>query len=348
MPPANKSVLLPSDPLRILGYGDTKTKKTWWALMAAAAGWRVVLLDADKGSKIIKQIGLSPEALARVSVINIADTAFSPTATVFMAQALTEKVVWNEQEKRILPPLHQPSPDCSHYILDLRKLGPETLLVVDTWTSIIKSMEWNFNIRNEIDPRDAEKIEWPGYGHMGRNATWMIKKLKSLNCHVMVISHKTLYEKRTTTKVRGSDGKMHNETKVEFQRVQPVSSSGPHGMTLGADFDECYIFERRSEKSFMIDLAGDKDKDAGSRSIKPQQYKWEDLQFEKVAKINNLSPPTAEQIAENDAIQWHDVGESFVTGAAANKPRIKQEGGKTVITGGKSDKKASLNSLFAK
>ena len=84
--------------LRLLLYGPEKAKKTWLACAAAEAGFNVILLDADDGAHILKQ--LTPEGRKRIFHLNIVDKIERPVAAEFLARFMSgKKFIWNETDK---------------------------------------------------------------------------------------------------------------------------------------------------------------------------------------------------------------------------------------------------------
>lgn len=262
--------------LRILAYGPGKTKKTWWAGKAAESNFNVILMDGDDGYHILKNI--KPEAQKRITVVDVVDTHKQAVFCVAMTELLKNyKLVWDEQRK--VNAKLQPNEHCIN--IDLTQLTSNDLLVIDSWTALTWSLVVRYANENMIDLTDAEKTEWDGYGWSGRLATWMLGQLKALPCHVVVIAHQTMYEKRS------KDGK-----NIEWQKQQIVSTSGNHAMTVPSKFSEILNFSAKGS-SFKIDTNGDVEKDGGARIVPPGIYKWEELQFVDICKMAGNKLPDA-------------------------------------------------------
>ena len=248
--------------LRVLAYGPAKTKKTWWAAKAAESNFNVILLDGDDGWHILKNI--DKQYQKRISVIRMVDTHKSAAFCKGMTTLLKEyKLVWDEVKKQSSK--LQPNANCIY--LNFETLTRNDVVIVDSWTALTYSLMFQFAMENDIDISDANKVEWDGYGWAGRIATWMINQLQALPCHVIVIGHRTVYEKRS------KDGKT-----VESQRQQLASTSGNHAATMPGKFSDILTFSIKGA-SYKIDTSGDYDRDGGSRLFPPKIYNWEELQF---------------------------------------------------------------------
>jgi len=262
--------------LRILAYGPAKSKKTWWALNAAQAGFNVILLDGDDGWQIASQQPAA--ALERISIWQIKDQMKTPMFAPVLARLLkNSNIVWDESVHKLES--LRPNENCVK--LDLDKLDSNCILVMDSWTALVNSMIMQFARENSIDLTEADKNEWEFYGWAGRLTTWMLNKLKSLKCHVIVVAHSTVYEKKT------GKGK---SAKTEWARRQPISTSGPAAMQMADKFSDVLFFHVHGS-AFKIDTSGADDKDGGSRVIPPKDYQWNELQFVDICKAAGIRLP---------------------------------------------------------
>lgn len=282
--------------LRELVYGPAKSKKTWWVGKAAEAGYNVLLLDGDDGWHILTQI--KPEARKRIQVMDLNDDLNKVNFSTFMARLLkTGTIVWDEEKKKSA----KLNPNANCVSIDLNKMGKHDLLVVDSWTALIKSLMWQYAIENTIDLSEADKSDWDFYGWGGRLALWMLDRLASLNCHLVVIAHATIYEKRS------KDGK-----KVISQKRQIISTSGPNAMQIPSKFSDVLYFYPKGS-AFKIDTKGTDEADGGSRLVPPGVYNWDDLQFVDLIKAAGLDLPP--------------VDNPFIDYAVAVKEPVKPRGG---------------------
>lgn len=262
--------------LRLLIYGHAKTKKTWWACAAAEAGFNVFLLDMDRGAAIIRN--LSERALQRTHVVTCADRGDDPVAYQFIRQFAKTYDCFYHAERAAT----STRPIAGSFNYDFKRTDPSTVIILDSWSALCRSLIQHFSNTHKVDPADAGKIEWEGYRWVGMMATWVLDMLKSIPCHLIVIGHQATYEKYTVG--RG------NQRKLMFTREQPLSTSNPHGQTLASHFDEVYRFYTR-QKTTYIATDGHEHCDGGSRIVPPGQYRWEELTFAKLCSLHNITPP---------------------------------------------------------
>lgn len=249
---------------RLFLYGQEKSKKTWWAALAAATGFNVTFLDTDDGALIMRNV---PKAIAaRVGVINLTQTRDKIVSTKFLAQFLRpgNSFVWDLDAKCTVLGLRDPNH--AHLVVDANKLTENDVIVLDSYSALVTDTKHEYAKEHKIDLADAERTDWDGYGYEGTFLSWIIKRLKTLPCHVIVIGHETVYEKRSK-----------DQKTILSQTMQPISSSGPHAKTLGKDFTDILYFQRLSDAAFYINTGGDKDRIGGGRLMPPANYKWEDL-----------------------------------------------------------------------
>ena len=275
MPSATDYFASPSNLLRLFIYGHGKSKKTWWACAAAEAGFNVLLIDTDRGAKIVQQ--LSPAALERIHIIPCSDRGKQAVAYEFLSTFIRN---FDCFFNAVRGGVKQTSmPDSTRYLF--RDLEPGTVVVLDSWSALCRSLATHYCNTHKIDPANAEKTEWEGYRWVGTMATWIIESLKSLPCHLVVIGHQTTYEK-----YRGSG----RDRKLISTREQPLSTSNPHGQTLDMHFDEVYSFSVRGS-NYYISTAGDTNKAGGSRTMAPKDYAWDALPFSTLCKAQGIPLP---------------------------------------------------------
>lgn len=272
---------------RLLLYGEEKTKKTWWIAKAAEAGYKILLIDTDDGYQVIKQI--KPEARNNIHILRVSDTIEDACAAVFTTLWMKgEKFNWLEGEKCI-PNLVIGGKKPDEYLqLDPQALDKNWIVVLDSWTALATSLIKRWYDENSVDISDAEKHERGCYGYASMIGNWMMSQLKGMSTYtnVVVIGHKTVYEKYKTEIVNGKKVQV-----VDWSKAIIKSSSGPHGLTIGADFTDILYFSLTGTQ-FYIDTNKTTERPGGCRSVPPGRYKWDELTFETYAKYAGLAPPT--------------------------------------------------------
>ena len=282
MPQISTTLSEGNDMLRLFIYGPGKSKKTWWALRAAEAGFRVLLFSLERGHGIARQ--LSQEAQKRIYLLEAHDAPEDGYAARFTVEAFkTFNFYADEQQRRVTS---RPASGLRHY--DMRGFGRDTVIVIDTYTALAISTARTFSFENKIDLSDADKQEWPGYGYCGRLLTFLLTQFRSAPCHIIIIGHATQYD--FYKKLKGIANK-DKRGPLEFSRRQPMSSSNPHGMSISRDFDNVFYMYGEG-RSFYLDSRGNKDEDAGSRIIAPDRYDWETMTFGELAMHANIPHPT--------------------------------------------------------
>lgn len=288
--------------LRVLAMGKQKSKKTWWACAAAEANFNVLLLDGDDGWTIAKK--LSPAAKKRVQVISLKEATKQAIFAPFITRILKQgRIIWDLEERKNAG--LQPNENCVS--IDLLSRTNADILILDSWTALCWSLQFQFALENKIDLSDAEKVEWEFYGWGGRLATWFINQLKTLPLHVIIVGHKTVYEK------------IDKKTKETiFTKEQLISTSNPHSMTIGNAFTDILSFRQLSDSVFKIDVSSNESKEGGSRSIKPGTYDWEKLTFAYLCKQSGIPLPT-----ENNPLWDINIGDiSTINKSTQSKPLI--------------------------
>jgi len=244
---------------KLLLLGDTKAGKTHWAMQAAEAGFNVLYLDGDVAIQTLmdREHGLSQAALDRVTYLNIADHikdgSYEPFMAKFFVDFTTQGVVtWNDTKGRLF--------DRRDYeqlregtvidgesgeiisgdeIWQLRpsRLGPDTVLILDSWTTLVTSLQWWKANDLNIDLLEIEKLERDMYSGTSHKATQFLQLIRALRCHVIVIGHPREYQKKSVPD--GSKGVIpEKEMKVDWTRMVPYSTSNPHALTMGKNFSD--------------------------------------------------------------------------------------------------------------
>ena len=270
--------------LRILSYGSPKTKKTWHAATAAEAGFNVVLLDSDHGYHILLKT-LNAEAQKRLMIIEARDSLKIPTAANFMTRFL--KFGWvnfNEKTRSVVTDFKSLDSNCIQLSSDSH-LSSNTVLIVDSYTALVRSLQMSFQKDNSLDPSASFDPKKPGirdsFGWTGSLASWMLEKLCGLPCHVIIIAHKSVYEKYSK-----------DQKTIEWTRVQIKSTSGPHAMTIGDKFSDILFFENVSSAVTKISTRAEKDQEGGSRLIPPNVYNWDKLSFSHICEYAGIPLPS--------------------------------------------------------
>lgn len=256
--------------VRALIYGKDKTKKSWWALRAAEAGYNCILLDGDDGATIVKQLPM--EARKKILIVDIVNSRTRAACSLFMASFCKNKNIfmWDEQEKCSYPVNFKRNPEHSYIMFDPSKLTANDVVIIDSWTALAASTLIQFATETGMDLAEVEK-EKDQFAHLNFQARFLdyvLNAIHSLPCHVIVIGHEQEWEK---FKGAGKD------RKIVGTYIQPISSTGPQGQKLGKHFSDVLHFSRISDIRFEINSGGDDSRAGGSRILPPQKWKWDDV-----------------------------------------------------------------------
>lgn len=258
--------------LRMLVYGPPKSRKTWWALRLAEAGFNVVLFDLDDGAAIAKN--LTPEALRRIYRIDLTPNAasYSTSGAAALAYAMSGQPVFFDEESRTYVPHQKMEPEKEYTKIDLTKLGPRDVMIVDTWSAFVQQM--TANTVSILNPIAVPKLEWDDYAKVRLILDHFLTGALRLNCHLIIIGHSETYAKKKPD----ADQKAALKDQIESVRLQPSSVTRAHAETMAAKFNDVVYFEiPNAMMGTMINTKGSEEFDAGSRMVPPMLKKFDDL-----------------------------------------------------------------------
>lgn len=290
--------------LRILSYGASQTYKTFWAAKAAEAGFNVIFINGESNYQVIRN--LKPEAIDRISMLNVQDTERENTLAIFCAHFFKgERFLWDETAKRRIMHAGSYVPEHSYVFIDPKKFTSSDLLVLDSWTSLLRSTLLRYSIEKKIDLAQVEIGDKWGYFNYSQNfLNWLLAKFQTVSCHFNLIAHSDHY-----TKLHDElDSKGNKVSVMEFQRMQIKSTTGPHAMQIPGQFQECYYFFRIGQVAKISTKSVD-DRDGGSRVLPPDDYDFPKLQFRDTCKAMGIPvPPEDRPCKAVTFFQPHDPG----------------------------------------
>ena len=286
MPDANEMLENNNTLFRFMCYGPEKTKKTWWVLRAAMDGFNVILFDADKGYDIVRQI--PQQYRHKIIIVDISDTLNVAKAAIFMTVLLKgDPIMWDEQAQKTIFNPEMADPEHSHLWLAPQQFDKNTIVCFDSWTAITWSLAWRYAQQNMIDLANASKTEWEGYRWCGALADWMLNQIGNLPCHKVVVGHQTVYEKYREVQ-KGNK----KERVLISQKAIMKSTSGPHGLTVGAKFSDILRFYIKGSM-YRIDAVAEEEEAGGTRIIPPKVYDWDELTWKKICEFSGVALPDA-------------------------------------------------------
>lgn len=261
---------------KLLLLGDTKSGKTDWAMRAAEHGYNILYLDGDVAIQTLldKKRGLSKEALARVNYVDIRDRQdkdgnYEPFMAKFFVDFTTQGLVtWNDTKGQTF--------DKRHYVQDFEtnaedgspskpiggdkvwqmrpaRLGPNDVLILDSWTTLVTSLQqWKASDLG-IDILEIEKMERDMYTGTAHKATQFLTLLNTLRCHVIVIGHPREYQKKSPPpKSKGQVAE--KDMTLDWSKMVPASTSNPHSLTMGKNFSDIAWIDVTGGRGRKIDF----------------------------------------------------------------------------------------------
>lgn len=312
MPKADSDAL--EDKLLKIGiYGPAGVRKTWWALRAAVYGFNVIDLDSDNGWKIKKQI--PEEAQKRIGIVQLKAALTRPVMPKFLARFFKgEKFLWDEVRKVPVVMANNIVPEHSHVYVDANKLSKNDVVILDNWTTLCTALNWSFAMENNIDLSNPSlDSNWDGYRWSGALVNWYLEKIRALPCHVIVIGHETVYEKRDQEKGSPTKGE------IQFTKTQMISTSGPQGAKMAKDFNEVFRFHMDGAL-FKIDARTDEEQDSKTQLVEPKLYPWKDLQFGTLCEAAGINQP--EDTPPCEGFRFYDRGDEIDLAEVGLAPKV--------------------------
>jgi hypothetical protein len=268
--------------------GDTKAGKTDYLMKAAEAGLNVLWVDGDVAATTLQK--LSPAAKARMFYLPVHDHAnergqYESSFAEFIVAFTTQgKFLWNDS---LCKPFDRKTydPEQCHVVWEIipSRMDSTCLLAIDSWTRLVASIvNWKAGDLG-VDLLEIEKLERELYAGTGHKATQFLKLITGLKCHVGVIGHPREYIKRSAPK--GSRGQVaEKEMKIDWIQMVPVSTSNPHGLTMGASFSDIGWIDVSAMGKRTIDF-----KPSDSRVIGGSQNTKEDVDVLTIGKLIELN-----------------------------------------------------------
>lgn len=238
--------------MHALILGEEKAGKTTWLLEAAEQGFNVLLLDGDVAQQVIHR--LSDKAKTRVFYMDISDDLVGGTDPR-MIQTVADFLVastflWNDRTQREYSRARDPHDAETGAALDeIWEIKPGRLdhnwvLGVDSWTTLSYSAK--LAKANDLGESiaDVEKIERSIYSGTGNRLTNILFTQQKAPCHTVIIGHPAIYEKRRSQPGKTvKDAMKENDQIVEWTKTIPISSSNPHGYSMGKFFSDIGWFD---------------------------------------------------------------------------------------------------------
>lgn len=290
----------------VLIIGQTKQGKTRWVAEAAKDGYELIYVDSDNGLPTIQEALRDDEAaLGRIHY-------FAPRDMEGFVSGLLNDAVfrWNETQNREFSRTSAAPTDKMVEIFPSR-IPQRVILVIDSWTSLCYSILRNKAKRDSIDLTDIEKYDRSIYGGAGFRATQIAQTLQYVKFGVIVQAHPAFYERKE--KPTGTVGQINEKDMIIKETIRvPLSTSMPHGYTLGKFFNQIQnMYTDRADRR-IIDFTTHSDSIGGGTP----NSKGDPMTTHRFAKLFGMPP----EVAEPTWIQYLTVEEYMARANANNKP----------------------------
>lgn len=277
-----------SEPARVMIYGKAKTRKTWWAGTAGATH-NVTILDGDNGTGILQQ--LPPAYLNNINRVPLATDTDAVSMGLFLTLLFQKKTfIFSIEKQRDIAMQHikgGAGEEDEHKLFlacDLTKLTTDDVLVIDNYSSIVKSVTRQFIIEQGIDPYDGKLMEkgdnkYAYFNYSNLVLDNILEGLNKLPCHVILIAHEDRYV---------HEYKEGMVTKKDT-RLQVLSSSGNQAAKIpGSVGDILWAKHNSSLDKTILSSKPSNDRDGGARRLPPADYEfpsWEWKDYAEIAKL---------------------------------------------------------------
>lgn len=218
------------EPVRMLIYGQAKTRKTLFALTAGATH-RVTILDGENGTGISRVL---PDAIrANIQRIPLTGKPMSSSMVMFIAaMAMRGRFIWDIAAEEIIEPAYI-KPERYYIDVDISRLTLDDVVIVDSWTRITNDTGIEYMNKNKMDPFKGAKKERDFYGNQDLVLDKVSTALNALPCHLITIAHENLHTAEITT----------GGVKQSVTRQQILSSSGANAAKIPAAYSDVLWFE---------------------------------------------------------------------------------------------------------
>lgn len=260
--------------LKLLLGGDSKAGKTFYAALAAKFGLNVLYLDGDVGGptigKMVRDGTLTREEASRILLLDMKDSVLAgerePTFwdDVFsLVSARGGGILWNDEEGRMA--IRSKDADVELLNIVPNKLDHNTLLVIDSWTALTESITMKCAGEAGIDLMNATMSEMrPIYQGSKLRATELLRIIRSLPCHCIVLAHPDEYQHKVAPEGKKVGAVSERDLLIAYTKKIPKTTSKPEGLNMGKYFtDVAWIELARNGRDRVIDFTPNPDRIGG-------------------------------------------------------------------------------------
>jgi len=208
----------------VLLFGPPKSGKTQLA-GTTAAKYNLIWFDLENGVDTL--LKLPQDQKERIEVLSIPDTRSYPIAIETMLKAIKGgPVIICEAHGKVSCPICTKA-NAPSVSLELNKLGPDTIVVIDSLTQLTNSAIANIT---KTQPDDY-KLNYDDWGNLGKLMDMFLSHVQQAPFNVICISHET--------EVEMEDGK---------QKLVPTAGTRNFSRNTAKYFDEVVYCEVKNKK----------------------------------------------------------------------------------------------------
>lgn len=219
--------------VKLMIIGDGKIGKSFYAGMAALEGFNVLYLNGDVATQTLTQLPI--EAQRRLFLMEMGDQlnggVRDPKFIRVMKEFTTQITFnWNDDEQR---PATRNDKTATIWKMRPGRMDSNTVLVIDSWTSLVESMAQEAAIANALDLATASTSQMRAvYQSTGARGTALLQVIRAIGCHVILICHPDEYQHKTAPEGKRIQDVKETEMIIDWTRMIPKSSSRPHAMLM--------------------------------------------------------------------------------------------------------------------
>lgn len=287
--------------VRLLPYGPIGSKKSLLAYKAAEAGFNVLVLDGDASSHIKHLV--SPAARKRLHFISCKDSLQTPWfARTVIKLSSGQPLIWDDTMNWIkaietpIDPTHQ------YYALELKKMNKNWVLVLDSITALVTSLNTQFYLETNLDIENPSVK--PGFDGYNWSLRWMhllTTRMKSWPCHVIMTAHEQVVD--LTRKVQGKKPGETMAIPTGQQHVQMIGTSKDQARTMGTNFSDVLHHYFVGDK-ICVSTKPSADHEGKARLVF-DDAEWEKMQFKRFADVLGIVPDDN----LGDGVKYYEPGE---------------------------------------
>lgn len=240
----------------MLLIAQTKLGKSDYVVQAAIDGYEVLYVDSDNGLPTLKErIKSHPEAAKRIHYFNPDDME------EFVTNLLTLGIFRYNITQRKMFVSSAAKPDDRLVEIIPSRIPARIILSIDTWTSLAYRTMQNAAAEKKVDLTEIDKYGREIYGPANFALTRICEWLQPQRFHQIIQCHPGVFERKE--KPPGKNDVLEKDMIIVETLNVPMSSSAPHGASIGKYFNEIAWIEVNAAGQRVIDFTVKKGRISG-------------------------------------------------------------------------------------